>query len=64
MHRTFEIMYQNFLMISGCLRSNMFFPMKISDWDMPQYKLILQLLSVVLIVVLLVYIALSSRDNE
>lgn len=57
-------MYQNFLIISESLRINMFFPFKISDWNMDQYKLILQLFSIVLIVVLLVYIALSSRDNE
>ncbi len=57
-------MYQNFLIISESLRINMFFPLKISDWDMEQYKLILQLFSIVLIVVMLVYIALSSRDNE
>ncbi|MHA1767469.1 MAG: hypothetical protein ACTSWX_06295 [Promethearchaeota archaeon] len=57
-------MYQNFLIIWECLIIRMFFPLKLSDWDMDQYKLILQLLSIVLIVVLLVYIALSSRDNE
>ena len=57
-------MYQNFLIISESFSINMFFPLKISDWDMDQYKLILQLFSIVLIVVLLVYIALSSRDNE
>ncbi len=42
----------------------MFFPLKISDWDMDQYKLILQLFSIGLIAILLIYIALSSRDNE
>ena len=50
-------MYQNFLIISESFKINMFFPLKISDWDMSQYKLILELSSIVLIVVLLVYIA-------
>jgi hypothetical protein len=38
--------------------------LKISDWTMDDYKLILQVLGFFLILIMLVYIALSSRDSE
>ena len=41
-----------------------FFPMQLSNWDMDKYKLILQLLSAGLIILMLVYVGLSSKENN
>jgi hypothetical protein len=42
----------------------MIFPLKLTDLTADQYVLTLQLLSVFLIIIMLIYIGLSSRDNE
>lgn len=43
----------------------MFFnPLKLADWNIDQFRLRLQLLSVLVIIVLLVYIVFSSKDKE
>jgi hypothetical protein len=42
----------------------MIFPIKITDWTVNQYELILQVLGVFIIVVLLVYVGLSSKETE
>lgn len=42
----------------------MIFPLKLSDLSVDDYTLTLQLLSVFLIIIMLVYIGLSSRDSE
>ena len=41
----------------------MFFPLKLS-WTIDQYQLIMQLLGVVIIVIMLVYVGLSSKNAE
>jgi len=41
-----------------------FLPMKLADWGMDNFKLFMQIFSVVLILIILVYVALSSKDNE
>ncbi|MHA1585048.1 MAG: hypothetical protein ACTSVU_05725 [Promethearchaeota archaeon] len=40
-----------------------FLQLSLADWGMDKYKLVLQLVSVVVIVAMLVYIALSSRES-
>ena len=42
----------------------MILPLKITDWSMDQYELTLQILSVILILIMLVYIGMSSKDSE
>jgi hypothetical protein len=42
----------------------MILPLKITDWSMDQYELTLQVLSVILILIMLVYIGMSSKDTE
>ena len=43
----------------------MFFPfLKLSDWGMEKFKLVVILFGVVLIIIILAYIALSSKENE
>jgi hypothetical protein len=43
----------------------MFFPfLKLSDWGMENFKLVIILSGVVLIIIILAYIALSSKENE
>ncbi|WP_371801958.1 hypothetical protein [Candidatus Lokiarchaeum ossiferum] len=41
-----------------------FLPMQLSNWSMDDYKLILQLFSAGLIILLLVYVGLSSKENN
>ncbi|UYP46415.1 hypothetical protein NEF87_002700 [Candidatus Lokiarchaeum ossiferum] len=41
-----------------------FLPMQLSNWSMDNYKLILQLFSAGLIILLLVYVGLSSKENN
>lgn len=40
------------------------FLLKLSDWGLAKYKLVLQITSVVLIIILLVYVGLSNRTKE
>ena len=40
------------------------FFLKLSDWTLDQYKIILQILSGILIIIMLVYVGLSNKKKE
>jgi len=42
----------------------MIFPLKVTDWTLDEYELYMQLLGVFIIVIMLIYIGLSSRETE
>jgi hypothetical protein len=42
----------------------MYLPIKITDWSTNDYELYLQLLGVLVIIIMLIYIGLSSKESE
>ncbi len=38
--------------------------LKLADWDMDKYQLVLQISSIVAIIIILVYVVLSSKNSE